>query len=79
MIANQTPGKINWEVIPENSFYDNPMDIDPQLDEWEDVFEEELGADGQTVGQNVMQHAELQSIITCVALRLDSFTFYHVF
>ena len=64
MIANQTPGEIDWEVIPENSFYDNPMDVDPHLDEWEDVFEEELGAEGQTVGQNVMRHAELQSIIT---------------
>jgi hypothetical protein len=66
MIANQTPGEIDWEVIPENSIHDDPMDIDSRLDEWEDVFEEDLGADGQTVSQKVMRHAGLQNIITCV-------------
>ncbi len=68
IITNQTPGEIDWEVISENSIYDDLMDIDPQLDEWEDVFEEGLGAKGQTVGQKIMQHAELQSIITCVLI-----------
>lgn len=42
------------------------MDVDPHLDEWEDVFEEDLGAEGQTAGQRVMRNAELQSIIACV-------------
>ena len=70
MIANQAPGELDWEVIPENSIYGDPMDVDPQLDEWEDVFEEDLGAEGQTVGQKTMRHAELQSIITCVVILL---------
>jgi len=62
MIANQAPGEIDWEVILENPIYDDPMDIDPHLDEWEDVFEEDLAPNGQT---------ELQNIIMCVI----SFTF----
>jgi hypothetical protein len=68
MIANQVPGEIDWEVIPENSLYDDPMDVDPHLDEWEDVFEDYLGAEGQKVGQKVMRDAELQNIITCVLI-----------
>jgi hypothetical protein len=75
MIANKAPGQINWEVIPENSIYNDAMDVDPQLDEWEDVFEEDLGAEGQTASQKAMWHAELQSIITC----LDSFASRHVY
>ena len=54
MIANRTPGEIDWEVIPENSIYNNLMDVDPHLDEWEDVFEEDLAAKGQTVSQKVL-------------------------
>lgn len=50
MTANHEPGEIDWEVIPENSIYDDPMDVDPHLDEWEDICEEDLGAEGQTVG-----------------------------
>ena len=75
MIANWTLGKINWEVILESSIYDDPIDVDPQLDKWEDVFEEGLGAKGQTVGQKIMQHAELQSIITCVLILLPPITY----
>ncbi len=54
MIANQTLGEINQEVIPENSIYNNLMDVDPHLDKWEDVFEEDLAAKGQTVSQKVL-------------------------
>jgi hypothetical protein len=68
MITSQAPGEIDWEVISENSIYGNPMDVDPHLDEWEDVFEEDLGAEGQTVGQKVMRLTELQSIIICVLI-----------
>ena len=71
MITNWAPGEIDWEVIPENPIYNDPMDIDPHLDEWEDVFEEDLAPEGQTVGQKVLRHAELQNIIMCVI----SFTF----
>jgi hypothetical protein len=50
MTANQEPDTIDWEVVPDASHPDNPMDVDSHLDDWEDVFEENLGAEGQTVG-----------------------------
>jgi hypothetical protein len=46
--------------------YDDSMNVDPHLEEWEDVVEEDLDAEGQTVGQMMMQRARLQTIITCV-------------
>jgi len=57
MAANQEPGAIDWEVIPEVSIYDNPMDVDPHLDDWEDILEEDPGAQGLTTGQRLVQHA----------------------
>lgn len=68
MIANHAPGEIDWEVIPEISIYGDPMDVDPRLDEWEDVLEEDLSAEGRTVDQKVMRDAELQNIIMCVLI-----------
>ena len=73
MIANQEPDTIDWEIVPDASYPDDPMDVDSHLDDWEDVFEEDLGAEGQTVGQRVTQYARLQAIITCV---LSFFPFY---
>jgi len=66
MTANQEPDTIDWEIVPDASYPDDPMDVDSHLDDWEDVFEGDLGAEGQTVGQRVTQHARLQAIITCV-------------
>jgi hypothetical protein len=62
--ANQVPGIIDWTLIPDTSIFEDTMDVDPCLDDWEDVFDEDLGFEGQTVGQKVMQHARLQTIIT---------------
>ena len=66
MTANQEPDTIDWEVVPDASHPDDPMDVDSHLDDWEDVFEEDLGAEGQTVGQGETQNARLRAIITCV-------------
>ena len=42
-MANKSPGEIDWAIIPDVSYVHNDqMDIDPHLDEWEDVTEEEL-------------------------------------
>ncbi len=50
MTANKEPDTIDWEVVPNASSYDNPMGIESHLDGWEDLFEEDLGAEGQTGG-----------------------------
>jgi len=75
MIANQEPDTIDWEIVPDASYPNDPMDVDSHLDDWEDIVEEDLGAEGQTVGQRVTQHARLQAIITCV---LSYFPCHHV-
>ncbi len=62
MAANWVPGELDWVVIPDVSFND-PMDVDPHLDEWEDIPEEDLGNEGQTVSERVMQ-----TIIMCVSV-----------
>jgi len=59
MAANQVPGAINWEIIPDVSIHHDPMDIDPHSDEWEDIFEENMGPEGKAV-------ARLQTIISHV-------------
>lgn len=66
MAANQVPGEIDFAIVPDVSMYDDSMNVDPHLEEWEDVVEEDLDAEGQTVGQMMMQRARLQTIITCV-------------
>ena len=58
MTANREPGAIDWEIVPDTSIHDDLMDIDPQLDEWEDIFEEKLGPEGNAV-------ARLQTVISC--------------
>jgi hypothetical protein len=63
--ANQVPGLVDWDVIPDVSIYDDLMDVDPLMGEWEDIFEEDPSVEGQMVGQGLMQHARLQAIITC--------------
>ena len=71
MTANREPDTIDWEIVPDASSYDDPMAVD----DWEDLFEEDLGADGQMGGQRVTQYARLQAIITCV---LSFFPCHHV-
>ena len=75
MITNQEPDTIDWEIVPNTSYPDDLMNVDSHLDDWEDIVEEDLGAEGQMVGQRVMQHARLQAIITCV---LTFFPYHHV-
>ena len=67
MTANREPDTIDWEIVPDASNYDDPMAVESHLDGWEDLFEDDLGAEGQTGGQSVRQHARLQAIITCVS------------
>jgi hypothetical protein len=59
MAANQEPGAIDWEVVPDASIHDNLMDVDPHLDEWEDIFEENVGLESKMV-------ARLQTIISYI-------------
>jgi len=64
--TNQEPDTIDWEVVPDTFHPNDPMDIDLYLDDWEDVFEKDLSAEGQTVGQREMQNARLRAIIMCI-------------
>jgi hypothetical protein len=75
MTTNQEPDTIDWEVVSDTSSYNDPMGLELHLDGWEDLFEEDLGAEGQTSGQRVVQHARLQEIITCI---LSTFRCHHV-
>ena len=75
MTANQEPDTIDWEVVPDASSYDDPMGLESHFDGREDLFEEDLGAEGQTGGQRVVQHVRLQEIIMCV---LSFFPCHHV-
>ena len=59
MAANRELGAIDWEIVPNASIHDNSMDIDPHVDEWEDIFEEDMGPEGKAV-------ARLQTIISFV-------------
>jgi hypothetical protein len=46
-MANKLPGAIDWTIIPDVSEDNNDyMDIDPPLDEWEDIIEEGFAAEG---------------------------------
>ena len=67
MTANQEPDTIDWEIVPDASSYDDPMAVESHLDGWEDLFEDDLGAEGQTGGQGITQHARLQEIIRYVS------------
>ena len=57
MAANRELGAIDWEIIPNASIHDDSMDVDPHLDEWEDIFEEDMGPEGKAV-------ARLQTVIS---------------
>jgi len=61
MIANKLPSVINWAIIPDASIHDNHMDMDPWMCQWEDVTEEDLGAEGQDEmpGQRAVRHARM--------------------
>ena len=58
MASNQEPGAIDWEVIPDAPIHDDPMDVDSNLNEWKDIFEENTGPKGMAV-------TRLQTIISC--------------
>jgi hypothetical protein len=64
--ANKAPGAVDWEVIPDSSIFDDQMEVDAHLDDWVDIPENSLDAEGQTIGQKAILHARLQTIITCV-------------
>lgn len=71
MIANKSPDVVDWTIIPDNldtSTFNEYMDIDLQLDEWEDVIEEDLTTDmrDETDKKMAARLASLQTTITCV-------------
>jgi hypothetical protein len=73
MIANKPPDIVDWTIIPDNADTfapDEYMDVDLQLDEWEDVVEEDLTIDIQDEVDRKMaaRHTSLQTTITCVIL-----------
>jgi len=59
IITNQEPDTIDWEVVPNAFSYHDPMGLESHFDGWEDLFEDDLSAEGQTGGQRVVQHARL--------------------
>ena len=61
MAANQEPGAIDWEIIPNTSIYDDSMNVDPHVDEWGDIFEEDMSPERKAV-------TRLQTIISCASL-----------
>lgn len=71
MIANKSPDVVDWTIIPDNldtSTFNKYMDIDLQLNEWEDVIEEDLTTDmrDETDKKMAARLASLQTTITCV-------------
>jgi hypothetical protein len=73
MIANKSPGVVDWTIIPNNpdaSILDEYMDVDShsQLDEWEDIVEEDITIDmqGEMDNKTAVRHTSLQTMITCV-------------
>jgi len=64
MLANKSPGVVDWTVIPDNpdtSILDEYMDIDSQLDEWEDIVEEDITIDmeGEMDKKMAARHSSL--------------------
>jgi hypothetical protein len=79
MIANKSPSDIDWTIIPNNpdtSNLDEYMNIDSQLDEWEDVVEDDVVTDMQDeTDQTAARHTTLQTTILCVILIFLLFSF----
>jgi hypothetical protein len=81
MIANKSPGVVDWTVIPDNldtSILDEYMDIDSQQNEWEDVVEDDLTIDMQDGMDTTTaaRHARLQTTITCVVPHFPALFFF---
>ena len=62
MAANRAPGAIDWEIIPDDSIFDDRMEEDMHQDNWVDIPKDSLDSEGQ----KGLQHERLQTIITCV-------------
>jgi len=61
MIANKSPSAIDWTIIsdiPNTSILDEYMNIDSQLNKWEDVVEDNVVIDMQDE-MTAAQHATL--------------------
>jgi len=54
MAANRPPGAIDWEIIPDDSIFDNRMEVDVHPDDWVDIPEDFLDVEGQTIGQKAI-------------------------
>ena len=72
MIANKSPSAIDWTIIPNNPdtpTLDEYMNIDSELDEWEDVVEDDIVTDMQDeMDKTAARHATLQTTILYVIL-----------
>jgi hypothetical protein len=69
MAGNKSPGPIDWAIVPDIPTSCDQMDIDSPLDEWEDIIEDDLGAEGhEAFGQMAARYTRMQSIITCVVI-----------
>jgi hypothetical protein len=79
MIANKEPSAVDWTIIPDipdTSIFDEYMNIDSQLDEWEDVVEDDVDTDMQDeMDKTAARHATLQTTIRCVILIFLHFFF----
>jgi len=68
IMANKSPSAIDWTIIPDvSNVYGDQMNMDPHLDEWEDVTEEELVA-----GEGHKQMAALISYEVLVFMLIQS-------
>jgi len=67
MIANKSPSAIDWTIIPDipdTSILNEHMNINSQLDEWEDVIEDDGVTDTRDeMDKTTARHATLQSTI----------------
>jgi hypothetical protein len=72
MIANKSPSAIDWTIIPnmpDTSILDKYININLQLNEWEDVIEDDVVTDIQgEMDKTAAQHATLQTTILYIIL-----------
>jgi hypothetical protein len=66
MATNQAPGAIDWEIIPDGFIFDDRMEEGMHLDNWVDIPKDSLDSEAQMIGQKLMQHEQLQTVITCI-------------
>jgi hypothetical protein len=78
IIASKSPSKVDWAIIPdipEASILNKYMNINSQMDEWEDVIENDVVINMQDkMDKTAAQQTTLQTTIMCV---IFSFSIYY--